>query len=57
MAYDDDFLDAAVLLMGLYGMVEPTDERYMATVDLVEQRLRLGPTVYRYRFDDGLPGF
>lgn len=57
VAYDDDFLDAAVLLMGLYGMVEPTDERYMATVDLVEQRLRLGPIVYRYRFDDGLPGF
>ena len=57
VAYDDDFLDAAVLLMGLYGMVEPTDERYVATVDLVEERLRLGPTVYRYRFDDGLPGF
>ena len=38
-------------------MVEPTDERYIATVDLVEQRLRLGPIVYRYRFDDGLPGF
>ncbi len=57
VAYDDDFLDAAVLLMGLYGMVEPTDERYIATVDLVEQRLRLGPIVYRYRFDDGLPGF
>ena len=57
VAYDDDFLDAAVLLMGLHGMVEPTDERYMATVDLVEERLRLGPIVYRYRFDDGLPGF
>lgn len=57
VAYDDDFMDAAVLLMGLYGMVEPTDERYMATVDLIEQRLRLGPIVYRYRFDDGLPGF
>ena len=57
VAYDDDFLDAAVLLMGLHGMAEPTDERYMATVDLVEERLRLGPIVYRYRFDDGLPGF
>lgn len=57
VAYDDDFLDAAVLLMGLCGMAEPTDERYLATVHQVEERLRLGPIVYRYRFDDGLPGF
>ena len=57
VAYDDDFLDAAVLLMGLCGMAEPTDERYLATVHQVEEHLRLGPIVYRYRFDDGLPGF
>jgi len=57
VAYDDTHLDAAILQMGLLGMVEPTDERYKATVDAVERRLRLGPIVYRYRFDDGLPGF
>lgn len=57
VAYDDTHLDAAILQMGLLGMVEPTDERYKATVDTVERRLRLGPIVYRYRFDDGLPGF
>ena len=32
------------------------DERFAATVEAVELRLREGPTVYRYRSDDGLPG-
>jgi len=57
VAYGDRHLDAAVLLMGLLGMVSPTDERYVATVNAVDRRLRLGPIVYRYRYDDGLPGF
>ena len=57
VAYGDAHLDAAVLLMGLSGFIDPADERYIATVDAVERHLRLGPIVYRYRFDDGLPGF
>ena len=56
-AYGEKHLDAAVLVMGLHGMLDPGDERYIATVEQVERHLRLGPIVYRYRFDDGLPGF
>ncbi|GAB4515985.1 MAG: trehalose-phosphatase [Phycisphaerales bacterium] len=49
-------LDASVLWTGLSGMVAPDDERFIKTVDAVERGLREGATVYRYRYDDGLPG-
>lgn len=49
-------LDAASLSVGLTGLIEPTDPRYVATVEAVEKYLRVGGTVLRYRFDDGLPG-
>lgn len=55
-AYDQDHLDAAVLKIGLTGLLEPTDPRWAATVDLISRELRDGPTVRRYRVDDGLPG-
>lgn len=55
-AYDDPDLDASVLAVGLWGMVEPDDERFISTVATVERELRTGPTVYRYLEDDGLPG-
>ncbi|MCA9297911.1 MAG: hypothetical protein KDA28_02525, partial [Phycisphaerales bacterium] len=55
-AYDDLDLDAAVLFLGLSGLLDPTDERFVRTVEVVERGLREGPTVYRYREDDGLPG-
>jgi len=55
-AYDGTDLDAAALMVGLSGLVEPTDERFVSTVDAVERVLRDGPTVYRYITDDGLPG-
>ena len=54
--YDGGGPDAATLWTGLSGMLEPDDERFIATVDAVEQHLRKGPTVYRYFQDDGLPG-
>ena len=38
------------------GLVAPDDERFLGTVKAVEEALRVGPTVYRYRYDDGLPG-
>ncbi len=57
VAYDDRHLDASILMMGLMGMVAADDPRYVDTVDAVDRRLRQGPIVYRYRFDDGLPGF
>jgi len=54
--YEDDYLDAGVLSIGWCGLLAPTDERYVSTVRAVETHLRRGPTVYRYRIDDGLPG-
>ena len=56
-AYDGDDLDAAALHVGLSGLLEPDDPRFAGTVAAVERTLLLGPTVYRYRSDDGLPGF
>ena len=55
-AYDGDDLDAAALQIGLCGLLPADDERFAATVEAVELWLREGPTVYRYRSDDGLPG-
>ncbi|MEV6242433.1 trehalose-phosphatase [Lentzea sp. NPDC051838] len=55
-AYDGDDLDAASLFVGLSGLIDPTDDRFQATVTAVEASLRSGSTVYRYRRDDGLPG-
>ncbi|GAB2933728.1 trehalose-phosphatase [Rhodococcus aerolatus] len=55
-AYDGTDLDAATLHIGLHGLVDPTDERFAATVTATERELRSGSTVYRYHHDDGLPG-
>jgi len=54
--YDNGGVDAAVLWTGLSGMVAPDDERFIRTVEAVERELREGPVVYRYRYEDGLPG-
>lgn len=55
-AYGDDAVDAATLAVGLCGLVEPDDARFRSTVERIEHELRGGPTVWRYRMDDGLPG-
>jgi len=55
-AYGHEEIDAAVLSTGLWGLVPPDDPRFVRTVDAVSEHLREGPTVYRYRYDDGLPG-
>ncbi|NLE78703.1 MAG: trehalose-phosphatase [Rhodococcus sp.] len=55
-AYDGTDLDAATLFIGLSGLIDPSDERFAATVIATEAELRSGSTVYRYRHDDGLPG-
>jgi GH15 family glucan-1,4-alpha-glucosidase len=55
-AYDGHDLDAAALWVGLSGLLPPGDPRWRSTVEAVERSLREGPTVYRYRADDGLPG-
>ncbi len=55
-AYDGEDLDAAALVVGLSGLVSAQDPRFVGTVEAIERELRDGPTVYRYRADDGLPG-
>ena len=55
-AYGSRDLDSAVLMVGLSGLIGPEDPRLAATVAAIEAQLRRGPTVYRYRGDDGLPG-
>ncbi len=55
-AYGRAELDAAALSVGLTGLLDVHDPRFTATVDAVDRGLREGGTVYRYRFDDGLPG-
>lgn len=55
-AYDGTDLDASVLMVGLSGLVGPDDQRFRSTVRAVETWLRDGPTVRRYKHDDGLPG-
>jgi pentatricopeptide repeat protein len=49
-------MDAASLWIGLSGLLPDDDERFLATVLRTEAELRSGPVVYRYRWDDGLPG-
>jgi len=55
-AYDGTDLDASVLAVGLFGMIDADDPRFAATVAAVEASLRVGDTVYRYTHEDGLPG-
>ncbi len=55
-AFGQTDLDAACLVAVINGMLEPDHPVALATVDEVESQLRVGPTVYRYRCDDGLPG-
>jgi trehalose 6-phosphate phosphatase len=55
-AYGERTLDAATLQVGLTGLLPPDDARFTATVDAVARELRRGDTVFRYRYDDGLPG-
>ena len=56
MHYESTELDAAALLLGLIGLIEPSDPRYVSTVRAVEQGLRRGAGVYRYSLDDGMEG-
>lgn len=55
-AYGERSLDAATLQIGLTGLLPPDDPRFIGTVEAVSRELRSGDAVYRYRYDDGLPG-
>jgi trehalose-phosphatase len=56
VAYDHPEMDASSLWIGLSGLLPDDDPRFLATVLAIEADLRSGPIVYRYRWDDGLPG-
>jgi trehalose-phosphatase len=56
VAYGVPDLDASVLQVLSSGMLSPDDERARATLRAIEVALRDGPTVYRYRYDDGIAG-
>ena len=56
VAYGYRELDASSLWIGLSGLLADDHPRFLATVLAVEAELRRGPAVYRYMWDDGLPG-
>ncbi len=51
-AYGGVDLDASVLLMAEIGFIDPMDPRYVATVERVDEELRDGAHVFRYRTAD-----
>ncbi len=56
VSYGDRDLDASSLWIGLSGLLADDDPRFLSTVLAIEAELRSGATVYRYLWDDGLPG-
>ena len=50
-AYDSDRLDASVLLLPLVGFLPATDERMLATIQLIERTLVREGLVYRWDGD------
>ncbi|MEV0326636.1 trehalose-phosphatase [Micromonospora echinospora] len=56
VAYGDEDMDASSLWIGLSGLLPGDDPRFLSTVLKIEADLRSGPVVYRYHWDDGLPG-
>lgn len=55
-AYGEPHIDASILHLGLSGLLSSKDPKWKKTVQRIEKELLEGPTVYRYRYDDGLPG-
>lgn len=55
--YENEDLDASLLLMEGYGFIDATDERYIKTVAAIQKNLRRNGLLYRYiNHDDfGLP--
>ena len=51
-AFGGEDLDASVLLMAEIGFIDPMDPRYIATVERIDEELRVGSHVYRYRMED-----
>jgi GH15 family glucan-1,4-alpha-glucosidase len=51
-SFGGEDLDASLLLMHEVGFLEPSDPRFVATVEAVGRGLAEGPFVYRYRSAD-----
>ncbi len=51
-AFGGEALDASVLLMAEIGFIPPKDPRFVATLERIDQELRDGYHVYRYRTAD-----
>jgi pentatricopeptide repeat protein len=56
VAYGHPEMDASSLWIGLSGLLADDDPRFLRTLLAIEADLRAGPIVYRYKWDDGLPG-
>lgn len=56
-AFGADALDASVLLMAEIGFIDPEDPRFLQTVARIDEELRVGTHVFRYRSADdfGVP--
>lgn len=55
-AYDNTHVDAALLTLPLYGLVDERDPRLLRTIERVRSELGSGPFVYRYKYEDGVVG-
>jgi GH15 family glucan-1,4-alpha-glucosidase len=53
-AFDSDELDAAALLMPMYGFLPATDPRMRVTIEAIARDLTDGGLVLRYRNEEGL---
>jgi GH15 family glucan-1,4-alpha-glucosidase len=55
-SYGSTALDAANLLIGVYGFLPGDDPRMVATIRAILRELARDGMIYRYTSDDGLPG-
>jgi GH15 family glucan-1,4-alpha-glucosidase len=55
-AYGGSEPDAALLLIPIYGLLSPNNDRVEDTVEWVRAELSDGKFLYRYRSDDGIAG-
>ena len=53
--YGSDALDASLLLMPLMKFVGPTDPRWLATLDRIEEELAYDTLVDRYKLEEAAP--
>nr|WP_267898865.1 glycoside hydrolase family 15 protein [Saccharopolyspora rhizosphaerae] len=54
--YDDDVLDASLLLMPMMGFISPTDPRFVSTLDAITETLVTDSLVFRYDYEGSPDG-